>query len=147
MLCMLSVSRVKSKKFSGFPLLLLFSLNLSHPSVIFPPSLSLFPHHSRLMKVRDLTENFAFFFIIFAYFLTLYDMWNKYINQSINWEILGHTTRLTKKATLLIVDFDDFTSLKTSWDLERDFQGASFEPNRSFLALFVREISKVEVKN
>ena len=56
---------------SGF-LLLLCSLPISLiPLLGFPPSLSLFPHHSRLMKVRDLTENFAFYFIIFVYFLML----------------------------------------------------------------------------
>ena len=38
-------------------------------------------------------------------------------------------------------------NLKTTWDLERDFQGASFEPNRIFLALFVWEILKDKVKN
>ena len=37
-------------------------------------------------------------------------------------------------------------NLKTTWDLERDFQGASFEPNRIFLALFVWEILKDKVK-
>ena len=46
------------------------------------------------------------------------------------------TTRLIKKAALLIVDYNNFIeNLITLWDLEIDFQGASFEPNRSFICL------------
>ena len=53
------------------------------------------------------------------------------------------TTRLNKKAALLILDFDNLTTLK----MERDFQAPSFESNRSFLALFVLEILKNKIKN
>ena len=38
-------------------------------------------------------------------------------------------------------------NLKTLWGLEREFQAASFERDRSFLALLVWEISKNEVNN
>ena len=42
--------------------------------------------------------------------------------------------------------FDLIENLITTWDQERNFQGASFEPNRIFLALFVWEILKDKVK-
>ena len=60
------------------------------------------------------------------------------------------TTRLTKKNRTFDCRFLQFhliENLKTTWDLERNFQGASFEPNRIFLALFVWEILKDKVKN
>ena len=37
-------------------------------------------------------------------------------------------------------------NLKTLWGLESEFQAASFERNRSFLALFVWEVSKSEAQ-
>ena len=52
-------------------------------------------------------------------------------------------------AALLVFDFDRFPmyDIKASLGLVREFQGASSEPNCSFLTLFVWEISKDKVKN
>ena len=52
-------------------------------------------------------------------------------------------------AALLVFDFDRFPmyDIKALLGLAREFQGASSEPNFSFLTLFVWEISKDKSKS